>query len=472
MAAEVRNMQEGFCLGAAIQVDYRLRDAPSRDPSFVTATTAPKSYKTAPLPRKDDSNIEPTSEWKQYLERQNLIPGPMDELDWSGRGQHIEYAPSEEADIPLFDAKELGSGAYSVVESVRCRRIRLARKTITCRNFLRRVDAIKEVEHLQRLQHTHLLRVVGTYTLRRELSILLYPVADYSLDTFLASLCLEIYSTSDIRSIMLRRLSLLTFFGCLASTLHYIHSNATKHMDIKPQNILVKKRTDLDLLHPLYKVYIADFGIARRYQNIADAETSTPTCFTRAYAAPEVVNYEPRGLPADIFSMGCVFAEILYTMENWDQVSPTKLRQNLLQFGKSPRGERSYAAITEQVQDWLKHLHEYKTEDEEAGIIHLTIRMLCCEPSCRPSAEELAERITTNGSQIHPDRYCCSLCPDSFEGDENDAAEDQFTTQLTRTLQAATVDTQYSVGKPKSREGDKLWDRVFRRGHLLSRTIR
>ena len=58
-----------------------------------------------------------------------------------------------------------------------------------------------------------------------------------------------------------------------------------------------------------YKVYIADFGISRSYRTIPESETESPTSFTKTYAAPEVINQSRRGLSADVFSLGCVFAE-------------------------------------------------------------------------------------------------------------------------------------------------------------------
>ncbi|KAF1980167.1 hypothetical protein BU23DRAFT_396924, partial [Bimuria novae-zelandiae CBS 107.79] len=58
-------------------------------------------------------------------------------------------------------------------------------------------------------------------------------------------------------------------------------------------------------------VYITDFGLAKYYTSIATSETEGPTMFTRKYAAPEVVEQDKRGFAADIFSLGCVFVEII-----------------------------------------------------------------------------------------------------------------------------------------------------------------
>ncbi|KAF2811501.1 uncharacterized protein BDZ99DRAFT_276448 [Mytilinidion resinicola] len=122
------------------------------------------------------------SAWNKYLREIGLIPDPFDEMDWSGRGQHAEFNANEESDVPLTLEKALGHSATALVESVRCRRIRLARKTVMVSRRLTKEEVIKEVENLQRLKHPHVIRVVGTYTLPRKLSILLYPVAEFTLD--------------------------------------------------------------------------------------------------------------------------------------------------------------------------------------------------------------------------------------------------------------------------------------------------
>ena len=84
-------------------------------------------------------------------------------------------------------------------------------------------------------------------------------------------------------------------------------------MDIKPTNILVRdiRRSAVRNNSFAYKVYIADFGIARSYLTAADSETENPTGFTRKYAAPEVVEQEKRGFSADISSLSCVLLEII-----------------------------------------------------------------------------------------------------------------------------------------------------------------
>lgn len=92
------------------------------------------------------------------------------------------------------------------------------------------------------------------------------------------------------------------YFGCLCSAVSYLHQKNCRHKDIKPANILVKDK----------KVYITDFGLALDWSELTGETTSgAPTMYTHAYAAPEVTLNARRDTKSDIWSLGCVFLDIL-----------------------------------------------------------------------------------------------------------------------------------------------------------------
>jgi hypothetical protein len=69
-------------------------------------------------------------EYAQLLRRQKLWPvDPMVEQNWSGRGQHAKFEKDEQnlINIILEVQDDLGSTRTAVVQSVKCRRILLAR---------------------------------------------------------------------------------------------------------------------------------------------------------------------------------------------------------------------------------------------------------------------------------------------------------------------------------------------------------
>jgi len=383
------------------------------------------------------------------LKSENLIPRPLEEKDWSGRGEHAEFGPNEWSKILDILPVEglLGNSATAIVESVRCRRVLLARKTVRCNRRMKRTDALKEVQHLKKIKHSHIVQVVGTYTFKQDLAILLYPAAEYNLETFMESIITESPGREGFpnhEKVNPKLRALTTFFGCFAHTIHFLHYNATKHMDIKPKNLLIKDmRYGSSSPHGRYKIYIADFGITRSYKRAADAETDSPAPFTRMYAPPEVVNQHKRGLSADIFSLGCVFAEMLAVLSGSDRESK---REDLLAVASSNQDSpKSYQANLPLVEQWLREIRELNTHNilflELAPMPNHIVEMIDSDPGRRPSAEMVA-------SWFAPSTPCCTNAtgpdPFSIERTIEEDAEDEDNSKA-KSIYQQDIETFHSV---------------------------
>ncbi|KAF1967207.1 kinase-like protein [Bimuria novae-zelandiae CBS 107.79] len=386
-------------------------------------------------PYKITPEITSTSVWNRYLRQKGLIPDPFEEMNWSGRGQHAEFGVAEEDTIPLEHEKNLGHSGTALVDSVRCRRIRLARKTVHVSRRLKKEEALQEVEHLQRLKHSHIVRIVGTYTLPRTLSILLYPVADYTLDVFLESIADNL--SAEERAVRLYSTS--TFLRCLAKAVAYIHENLMKHMDIKPKNLLVRDMNSSTVCNQgKFKIYVADFGIARSYRSFDDANTETPIAYTKMYAAPEVIAQERRDQKADIFSLGAVYAEMLsvlalpYTEDfpyNYDFLHSIR---------ESHPVDPSYATHATTIQQFVRNLYltsyGFESDTIHSHITELVALMLSPDPTQRPTAATIVENIPFLA-------FCCDVNggPEPFE-----AADPPKDRQLyDRAMEIAEADERY-----------------------------
>jgi serine/threonine protein kinase len=347
------------------------------------------------------------SQWLQLLKAHSLILDPKEALDWSGRGQHVEYALEEQENIPLVLKGNLGFGASGIVDRVRCRRIDLARKTIRCIRPLTRQEAAKEVRHLQQLQHRHVVRLVGTYMLKKNLSILMYPATEHSLDGFLDIVhdqlsCFQV--APDIQRYHWGS-RLLRLIACLINAVAFIHAQNTKHMDIKPNNILV----DFPTLVGWARVYITDFGIARSYRSTEESFTDSPISYTRTYTAPEVAQQTVRGPPADIFSLGCVFAEILATQLSMEgDCQQERLRQL-----RNQGADNSYQANVTNVIGWYESLNDVRKlclchlgHQCYHRWAHILPKMLSIRPEDRPTAIQL---------KTHTQHFACGSCDDGPE---------------------------------------------------------
>lgn len=86
----------------------------------------------------------------------------------------------------------------------------------------------------------------------------------------------------------------------VGSALDYAHHRGLLHRDVKPANILL---TEPDGQAP--RVFLADFGIARRIDDAAGLTATNMTVGTAAYAAPEQLKGEPLNGRADQYALAC-----------------------------------------------------------------------------------------------------------------------------------------------------------------------
>src|SRR5205085_10623824 len=110
---------------------------------------------------------------------------------------------------------------------------------------------------------------------------------------------------------------------------------------IKPANILVKGDT----------VLFTDFGIALHWEG-SDPSTTQDTlpAMTRRYSAPELLDYAPRNRLTDIWSLGCVFLEMITVLNEKDV---TDLSDFLENFGTK---SNIYARNQDGIQTWMDQL--------------------------------------------------------------------------------------------------------------------
>ena len=94
-----------------------------------------------------------------------------------------------------------------------------------------------------------------------------------------------------------------SFLYQLLRGLKYIHSASIVHRDLKPRNLLVNQNCELK---------ICDFGLARPLLKNIKANILTEYVATRWYRAPELLlSSHDYTMSADMWSVGCIFAEMM-----------------------------------------------------------------------------------------------------------------------------------------------------------------
>lgn len=229
----------------------------------------------------------------------------LDSLDWTFFEQQLqETLPGKLVhQIGVLELIDYGGAgvvyatAFEDTSSRTCDTVAI--KLLRTKNADVAVTLPEELRIMSRLKHNHIVAYVGSFHRKGQFALLMYPVAIYNLAEYLSSAAEEDHLGLEIN--LPRSRVLLRAFGCLSSALMYLHvSLRVKHKDIKPENILVDQYGS---------VLLADFGISKQYE--ADTVTEGMTPFTDKYAPPEVVGRDKRNLSADIFSLGCVFLEMM-----------------------------------------------------------------------------------------------------------------------------------------------------------------
>lgn len=190
----------------------------------------------------------------------------------------------------------LGRGAYGSVyqatprgfqNKVAIKVVRQLDNPLVCRRTL------SEIRILQHLQHCNIVRLLDSAR----------PCSFHRLsEACLVQKAMPYNLTQVIQKFLLSDAQISYLTHQMLCGLHAIHSAGIIHRDIKPDNLLVAENCDLK---------ICDFGLARA-ETTRERRRSRLTEYvaTRWYRAPEVM-LSRYGKAADVWSSGCVLAEML-----------------------------------------------------------------------------------------------------------------------------------------------------------------
>jgi serine/threonine protein kinase len=166
------------------------------------------------------------------------------------------------------------------------------------------------------------------------------------------------------------------------------HCKRVLHRDIKPQNIL---------LNDTGEVKIADFGLARAFQ--VPIRPYTHEVVTLWYRAPEILlNSAEYSTPVDIWSVGCIFAELYNQIPLFQGDSEIDQIFKIFRVSGTPT-EENWPGVTE-LPNYKSTFPKWKPKDIAEKIpgmdevaIDLLSKMLTLDP---------LNRITASKALKHP----------------------------------------------------------------------
>ncbi|KAL5992014.1 Cell division control protein 2 [Asimina triloba] len=180
---------------------------------------------------------------------------------------------------------------------------------------------------------------------------------------------------------------LLTFLYQILHGIAYCHSHRVLHRDLKPQNLLIDRRTNA--------LKLADFGLARAFG--IPVRTFTHEVVTLWYRAPEILlGSRHYSTPVDVWSVGCIFAEMVNQRPLFPGDSEIDELFKIFRVLGTPN-EETWPGVTS-LPDFKSAFPKWPPKDFatvvpglEPGGIDLLAKMLCLEPSKRITARNALE---------------------------------------------------------------------------------
>ena len=288
---------------------------------------------------------------------------------------------------PFNSLRKLGSGGHGLVDGVVSTVFReiYARKSVKRKHAelttsSQMVHLKNELGILKELSRPHLVKLIGAYSDAEYSHIIITPVADQNLADYMRS------------SQLSQPQHLLQWMGCLTSAMAYLHSQQVQHLDVKPQKILVKG----------HNILLADFGTAKSF--FEDSGDLKKLAMTPMYCAPETMLHGRQDYSTDMFSLGCVFSEMITRYFG-------RSLQEFKDF-RSKTGNTAFYLTISETQDWVQQLPQNVVPNppilHEPGwpteVLPKIMDMLAEMPTDRPKAKD------THAFFAIVDQCRCSSC--------------------------------------------------------------
>lgn len=355
-----------------------------------------------------------------------------------GQGEHRDYADSDLIPLDVVD-----KGPPLTPKGHHVDKVKLPNapgKTFARRKYnlghgagpSARQEFLELVNAIRHIQNDHMVSYWGSYTHHSCGYILLTPIGDSSLKSFLSN------TPSSFKSMPKkgRRELVMNWILCLVDTLSFLHSTYRAHCYIKPSAILLTNQNHIFFVDPTrlgldsssaqadklsfdreWYDYAAPEQWFRptgpgspptRKAVLASLSVSADSHRPTAGDAPEMATSQVTAAAqqADVFSLGCIILELLsYLLKRSGSKFATFRSAKHKQAGRGGAVlDTSFHKNLSQVEAWMSGLAKdaaKKASDVDGAhvfrgftpILHVVAEMLAASPFERPPASEVQQRI-------------------------------------------------------------------------------
>lgn len=189
------------------------------------------------------------------------------------------------------------------------------------REYLREISVLKQTD---KFKHPNIIRLIDLFMHddddnRRLMQLtLVFEYIEQDLSQFLQYYPQPKLPTNEIKNIVLQ----------LVCGLEFLHSLSIIHRDLKPPNVLISTEG---------VIKIADFGLSKF---IWIQKVVTPEVITLWYRAPEVLLNCDYSNKVDMWSLGCIFAELVNRRPLFSGRTEIELLQNIFKVVGVPKEEQ------------------------------------------------------------------------------------------------------------------------------------
>lgn len=173
-------------------------------------------------------------------------------------------------------------------------------------------EFLQEIAIMRKVRHKNVVQFIGACTRAPNLCIVFEYMTRGSVYEYMRK-------SGPLRLATILRIALEVCRG-----MDYLHKRRIVHRDLKAANLLIDETGT---------VKIADFGVARVLDQtgVMTAETGT-----YRWMAPEVIEHQPYGVEADVFSFGVVLWELLTGRVPYADMTPLQAAVGVVQKGLRP----------------------------------------------------------------------------------------------------------------------------------------